>query len=261
MKVSRLSPSRGFTLTELAVVFAIVALLLAAGLFTLSAQTDQRNFDETRRRLDAARELVLGFALANGRLPCPASSGSGGNEVPVGGPATGATCTNSYGGFLPARTIGFQVTDTAGFAVDVWGNRIRYSVTRGQSAAELTGCAVAPTVPHFTNAANIKTNGITCRPNDLIVCSTATNIGASSCDTGKAVTNQDTLVAVIIAPGKNGALGASGIDEAANADTNSSFVWHTPTPASDPNGEFDDQLVWISYTELYGKLVSAAVLP
>ena len=75
--------ARGFTLTELAVVFAIVALLLAAGLYTLAAQTDVRNFEETRRRLELARELVQAFAVVNGRLPCPATTS--GDEAPAGG--------------------------------------------------------------------------------------------------------------------------------------------------------------------------------
>ena len=68
--------ARGFTLTELAVVFTIISLLLATALFTLSAQTEQRNFEETRRRLEAARELILAFAIVNGRLPCPATAAS-----------------------------------------------------------------------------------------------------------------------------------------------------------------------------------------
>jgi prepilin-type N-terminal cleavage/methylation domain-containing protein len=250
--------ARGFTLTELAVVFAIISLLLAAGLFTLSAQTDQRNFDETRRRLEAARELVLGFAIVNGRLPCPATAASLGNEAPVGGGA----CTAPYGGFLPARSIGFQITDTAGFAVDAWGNRIRYSVSAGTSTATLTGCVGSNLVPHFTSTANLKTNGVTCQPNDLIVCNTATGIGASSCaSASNEVTNKNALVAIMVAPGKNGALGASGIDEAANLDTNSSFVWHPPTPAGSANGEFDDQVAWVAATEFYGKLVLGGVLP
>src|SRR5919202_6062963 len=64
--------SRGFTLTELAIVTTVVALLLASLLYTLSAQVEQRNFEDTRRRLEQARDLVLAFAIANGRLPCPA---------------------------------------------------------------------------------------------------------------------------------------------------------------------------------------------
>jgi len=73
---------QGFTLTELAVVFFIVALLMATAMFTLSAQTDQRNFEETRRRLEAARDLVLAFAVANGRLPCSGTASGDENAAP-----------------------------------------------------------------------------------------------------------------------------------------------------------------------------------
>lgn len=64
---------RGYTLVELAVVLAIVGLQLDSMMYMLSAQTEQRNFEETRRRLETARDLLLGFAVANGRLPCPAA--------------------------------------------------------------------------------------------------------------------------------------------------------------------------------------------
>src|SRR5262245_33027123 len=105
--------ARGFTLTELAVVMAIVAFLLGGLMYTLAAQTEQRNFEETRRRLDLARELLLGFAIVNGRLPCPATSTSNGIEAPAGGGAcTGylpdAPEPTGTTGFLPAVTIGFN---------------------------------------------------------------------------------------------------------------------------------------------------------
>jgi len=244
---------RGFTLTELAVVFAIIALLLAAGMYTLSAQIDQRNFDETRRRLEAARGLLLGFAVANGRLPCPATAASAGDEAPAGG----GNCTNAYGGFLPARAIGFQIVDAAGFAVDAWGNRIRYAV----SAAALGGCAGTSALPHFTWAANLRTNGITCQPQDLVVCRSSAVITGTNCGTATPVTNQTTLVAIVFSTGKNGAAGSGGIDEAANVNGDRVFVWHTPTPVGAPNGEFDDQMTWITVGELYGKLISAGLLP
>jgi prepilin-type N-terminal cleavage/methylation domain-containing protein len=244
--------ARGFTLVELAVVFLIIGLLLASALYTLSAQTEQRNFEETRRRLDAARELLLAFAIVNGRLPCPATSLSAGDEVPAGG---GAACTSAYGGWLPARSIGYQVVDAGGYAIDAWGNRLRYAV----SANALTGCLGA--LPHFTNQANLRTNGIICQPNDLVVCSTATGITATTCGTATPVTNQNTLVAVVFSIGKNGATGSGGIDEAANVNGDRVFVWHTPAPTTAANGEFDDQMQWISVGELYGKLIAAGVLP
>src|SRR5258706_7364207 len=84
--------ARGFTLTELAIVLAIVGLLLGSLMYTLSAQTEQRSIEDTRRRLDQARELVLTFAIVNGRLPCPARSTSAGVEVRVAD--NDATVTN-----------------------------------------------------------------------------------------------------------------------------------------------------------------------
>jgi prepilin-type N-terminal cleavage/methylation domain-containing protein len=257
MPQMRARRERGFTLTELAVVFTIISLLLATAMYTLSAQTDQRNFEETRRRLEAARELVLAFALVNGRLPCPASATTGaaaGMEAPAGG----GTCTSPgpYGGWLPARTIGFQVADAAGNAIDAWGNAIRYAV----SAATPT-CATTPATPHFTNTANLRSNGITCQPSDLVVCQSATGITSTTCGSAVSLTNVNTLVAVVFSTGRNGATGASGIDEAANLNGDRVFVWHTLTPAGATNGEFDDQMTWITVGELYAKLIAAGLLP
>jgi prepilin-type N-terminal cleavage/methylation domain-containing protein len=244
---------RGFSLVELAVVMTIVALLLGGAMFTLSAQVDQRNFEETRRRLDQARELLYAFAIVKGRLPCPATATSSGDEAPSGG----GTCTSPYGGWLPARAIGFQNTDGAGYAVDAWGNRIGYAV-----ANLITNCSGTSVTPHFTSTANLKANGISCQPHDLIVCKSATGITSTDCG---AASNQvmvaDLVTALVYSTGKNGASGGSGIDEQANLNGDRVFVFHTPTPNSAANGEFDDQLTWITHGELYGRMVSAGILP
>src|SRR5258708_25876733 len=64
--------SRGFSLVELAVALAIIALLLAGALIPLSTQIDARNGADTQRSMEAIRAAIIRFAQANGRLPCPA---------------------------------------------------------------------------------------------------------------------------------------------------------------------------------------------
>ena len=271
-----MSRARGFTLTELAIVMTIVALLLGGLIYTLSAQVEQRDFEETRRRLEQARELLMGFAIVNGRLPCPATSASNGDEAPPGGGA----CTGylpdgaSTTGFLPAIAIGFRPVNTLGFAIDAWGNRLRYAVaSTATQPTGSTGCTAPLNPAAFTTATTLKasTNGIACAPLNLVVCSASqnTNSGASppSCGTygvagdARPVTIQRTVVAVIFATGKNTASASGGVDEAENVDNDGVFVWHDPRPTGAMGGEFDDQLIWITAGELYGKLIAAGVLP
>lgn len=270
-------PHRGFTLVELAVVLFIVGILMLGVMSTLSSQAEQRNFEETRRRLEQARELLLSFAIVNGRLPCPATAASAGDESPAGG-----NCTTAFSGWLPARTIGFQQTDTAGYAIDSWGNRIRYAVSMATPYNSQTprvcrpvAATTLPVTPHFTSKDNMKANGIDCQPNDLLICKSANPPTAAPAFAGAAITattcggasNQivttSLVVAVIFSTGKNGAFAtcATCVDEAANLDGNATFVFHPPASGSAANGEFDDQLIWITVGEFYGKLISAGVLP
>jgi prepilin-type N-terminal cleavage/methylation domain-containing protein len=276
---------RGFSLVELAVVMTIVALLLGGLIYTLSAQTEQRNFEETRRRLEQARELLFAFAITNGRLPCPARSAATAAPVTVAGDEVRTTggvdpdcigdgVTDYYGGIsggvtlglLPARAIGYQQVDTSGFAVDAWGNRIRYSV-----AHLATNCSGALTYPHFTNSTNLKSNGISCQPNDLLICKSSTGISGFNC--GGAVNqimSQSLVVAIVYSTGKNfasaqdaataTALGRT--DEAANLNGDRIFVYHAPsTSDAAAGGEFDDQMLWITTGEFYGRLIAAGALP
>lgn len=249
---------RGFTLTELAVVLAIVGLLLGSLMYTLSAQIEQRNFEETRRRLELARELLLSYAFVNGRLPCPAictdapTCTAGGGEAPTGG----TTCTSSYGGFLPARTIGYQQVDSGGYALDAWGNRIRYAVS-----ATTWGTGAQFTKQHVASNTSAAWS-ISTTPSDLVICASATGITATTCGTATIVTNQNVVVAIIFSTGKNGAFPcATCTDEAANTNGDQVFVFHTPAPTGAAGGEFDDQFTWLTVGELYGKLIAAGVLP
>jgi prepilin-type N-terminal cleavage/methylation domain-containing protein len=263
----------GFTLTELAVVLTIVAVLLSSLMYTLSAQTEQRSRDDTLRRLEQARELLISFALVNGRLPCPASTTSSGDEAFSSGSAAagGGICSNYLNGFLPARAIGFQPLDASGYALDAWNNRIRYALAQTASnPSGGSGCS-APASPAFSLTASLKANGVACAPVNLVICDASQNSAAGSppsCGTwgvagdARPVTNQLTVAAVIISTGKNATTTATpGNDEAENIDGDGVFVWHDVRPTGATGGEYDDLVVWIPAGQLYGRLIAAGVLP
>lgn len=266
---------RGFTLIELSVVMVIVAFLIGGLIYTLAAQVEQRNFEETRRRLDQARELILAFAITNGRLPCPARSAATAAPATVAGDEVltttgtvgciGDAITDFYGGasggvtlgLLPARSIGFQQVDSNGLAVDAWGNPLRYAI-----ANLITNCSGSSTLPHFVNAANLKANGISCQPNDLLVCKSATGITATTCGgAANQIMSQSLVVAILFSTGKNGAGAPGGADESANLNGDRVFVYHTPSSSAAANGEFDHQFTWITHGELYGRMIAAGILP
>jgi len=286
----------GFTLAELAVVFAIVALLLASATFTLTAQLESRAQAETQRRLHDARELLVSFAMANGRLPCPAryasdtdhsaglesfcvaASGSCDTDTDPSKRTTTVqshgNCTHFYDGQLPAASIGYTPIDSAGFALDPWGSRIRYAVARKSAhpvgtttCKKLDGTALTG-LPLFTKIRGADETLIGCVPDEMVVCASAGGVTSTTCGSAKVVTNQNVVVAVVLSTGKNSAtaqtparalaLGRS--DEAANIDGDGVFIWHTPRPPTEAN-EFDDHVTWLPASLLYARMISAGVLP
>ncbi len=244
----------GFTLIEMAMVLMIVGLLLGGMLVPLSAQMDQRNVSDTQKALSDIKEALIGYAIANGRFPCPASSTSNGVESFVaGGNSSNGNCSSTpayngfYNGYVPAATLGVTSTvdnlGNTGFAVDSWGNRIYYAVTSSNSNA-------------FTKNSGMSSTGMASLAPNLLVCSssTASGFGSSSCGTNNALTSSPGVPVVIFSTGKNGP-NSGGPDEAANLANNRTFVSHTPTPT------FNDLVVWISPNVLFNRMVAAGTLP
>ncbi len=254
----RLTKARvsGFTIAELAVVLVIVGLLIGGLLVPLANQVEARNFADTQKQLEYAREALLGFAIANGRLPCPASSSSAGDESPSGGVSV---CTNHYDGYLPAKALGMQQLDSSGYSIDAYNNRIRYSLAQTVTPA---GCT---STPAFSSSVNLKANGLQCQPADLSICksSQASGFNGTSCGVASNdLVNANTVVAIVYSTGKNGStIDALRSDEQANLAATATFVHHSPTPSTATGGEYDDQMIWISAGILYGRMVSAGVLP
>lgn len=121
----------GFSLVELAVVLAILGLLLGALLKPLRGQVETGQYQEAERALDEIREAIIGFALANGRLPCPAdgtvvsgTAGAGLEARTTGTPPFSCTAAN---GVVPWAALGLP-------ELDPWGRRYTYRVTTSFAA-------------------------------------------------------------------------------------------------------------------------------
>lgn len=271
----------GFTLVEMAIVLLIVGLLLGGGLMVLGAQTEAQRFKETQRQLDEARDALLGFAVANGRLPCPASAASNGVEsfcTNPGGACGAATtvvqthgrCSNPYNGFLPGATLGLPGT-TNGFVIDGWmhnpANRLRYAV---YSTLGTAGGAIGGVVHPFTGGAgsDMRTAtmaGIAGRTPLLSVCNTATGITATGTANATCANPASTLTtraaAVIYSLGSNAPRNGVSADELANLNDDAAFVSHVRVDPGGAGGEFDDLLTWIPITTLFNRMVAAQRLP
>ena len=114
---------KGFTLVEMAIVLVIIGLLATAFLTPLSAQLEQSRNTEARRDLAEIKEALLGFAVINGRLPCPDVNGDGTDD---GCPNTNTNATT--GGNVPWTILNTK-------QLDPWGRRYQYQVNNAFSTA------------------------------------------------------------------------------------------------------------------------------
>lgn len=229
---------RGFTLVEIAIVLVVVGLLIGGMITPLSTQLEQRRVVDTQKAMEEAREALIGFALRNGYLPCPAISAANGLEA-----RDGARCFNERrAGFLPWATLGMPKLDS-------WGRIYLYSVT-----------------PDFTDSAlTFKLS----TPRDITV---ATRDAAGNLVAATAIND---IPAVILSTGKNGYGGFSDLGiRAADAGTNNTdektnlgaaATAFIARGASDngqlPGGAYDDLVLWVSPNILYNRMIAAQRLP
>ena len=266
----------GFTLAEMAIVLVIVGLLLTSVISTVSTQIDARNIAETQSRLNQIKDALIGFAQANGRLPCPADGTIATGQPNAGTEQfSGSACTSANNfGVVPWATLGVSETD-------VWGRRFGYKVSSVFSdaitqntwnttvpATQSPTCTAPVPTPTTSSFAMCSLGGIT------VTTPTAAN------KTGTTVAN---LPVVVISYGKNGygaytsggtkytSPPAANVDETANA-TATSWIFYSreqspqssscsDTAAGSPFCEFDDLVAYIPANVLVTKMVSAGKLP
>ena len=231
-----LTSQRGFSLVELSIVLVIVALLSSGLMFGLSAQRDAAANLEARTQLDNAKEALLGFALTNGRLPCPANPALA--TASAGAGLENCALSPVAHGVLPWATLGLPETDP-------WGQRLTYFASTKFSAPVGAGllCSFALDTgvpPNNSGTANVKLSG-----------ASTSNIASD-------------LPAVIVSHGPQGIggyttngtkiAGAAG-DEDENADADLTFIARIPTAG------FDDLLTWVTPSLLKSRMVAVGKLP
>ena len=263
----------GFSLLELAITLAVLAILVTGLLVPLSTQIAQRNETATQKTLEDIREALLGFAAATGRLPCPATGASGVETFAAGSSASDGNCGNASGGafigFVPGITLGLTQVDGDGFAVDAWGNnlynRIRYAVHAGS----LNSVNFA-----LTKNEGMRSAGMTWVVNEelLHVCASGTGVTLSAtppagwhCSAATPETNTLTASApvVIWSTGANSASGGTSADEIQNPNpvnnTSLDRIFVSRTRSANP--EFDDIVTWLSSARLVNRMIVAGQLP
>ena len=256
----------GFSLVEIAVVLVIIVILTTAVGIPLAAQLDQQRTVDTQKQLENIKEAIYGFAMANGRLPCPATV-AGGTEAPVGG---GACATSS--GFVPGITLGLSGLDSLGFVVDGWrdgrdARRIRYAV-RSVSTTSGTPTQCTTTLTRvLTTTDRMRTATMDCLAQAVVSMLTVntTIITGFPPPPGTCAASPLSTKApfVILSLGKNGRTTAiAPDDEATNLVTDAvTFIANTPTNAATCAGEFDDIVTWGSLNTLFSRMVQAGKLP
>lgn len=239
VRTTRRTRQAGFSLIELAVVLVIVGLLIGGGIAALTATTEQTRRSEAKRQLEHVREALYGFAMSNGRLPCPDT-----NYPPDGEEDTTATDCSADGGALPWVNLGLGRRDP-------WGSPLRYRIDRNSpNFADPDADTDAPAFTLADSGSLTVTDG----------------------DGGNIVTSTP---AVVVSYGPQGsqvwtdsgfncpAAGTGGFsaDENENCDDDNTFVAADYRPPDATDGRFDDVVIWLPLPVLKSRMVDAGLLP
>jgi prepilin-type N-terminal cleavage/methylation domain-containing protein len=272
-KLIQRTRERGFSLLEVSIGLVILSLAAVGLVATLSEQTQQARIVETRAALQSAREATLAFITANGRLPCPATNTSNGQEA-VASVVAGVTTCSTETGMLPAVTLGLDGLDTNGLRNDAWedGARaagdpflrsLRYGITQtgpGVYANALTSVSLGnPTDATRRQAVH---NEITNLGMGVFVCRSAVGISTAldRCG-GAANTLSSNAAAVFFSRGINGNQPTEySADELQNVRQTVPRVYITRDMVPEGAQSFDDMLLWISYPTMAARLLQVGLV-
>ncbi len=247
----------GFALLEIGVAMLVLAALVSGLALPLAARVDLHRQAEARRLLEEARDALMGFAAAHGRLPCPASAASAGLEsFGAGGSEANGLCSNFYDGYLPGAALGLAPLDAEGFVRDPWmtpGNRVRYAVYGGT----INGIDNALTRTDGMQAATLA--GLGSAPHYLFICASGAAATSSGCGpASQQLTRRAAFLVLSLGP-DGPATPAPASDEAKNLDGDAVFVAHERSQVA--GAAFDDLVLWAPIHLVTHRLLVAGRLP
>lgn len=261
------APMKGFTIAEMSIAVVILALLLFSAMVPFSTQVDIRNIADTRRSMDSTMDAIVGFTLANGRLPCPAdgsipagTTGAGTEQLNPAGTACAnvpsPSCTAAVGAGIFCSVVPWVTLGTP--ETDAWGHRFSYRVSPAFADYNATGtwATATSTIPSSpqNQSAPCAPNPAPAAPTSFALC-TLGDIALYNRGVSASVPSGSALPVVLISHGKNGkgawlptglrtAAAPAGTDEAANSNGNTtatpvagtylqrSFYNRNPTPSA-----------------------------
>ena len=269
----------GFTLIEMAIVIALAAIMLSAGLTLLLGRMAATQLDTTQKRQEAIKQALINYLGQNKRLPCPGDS-SGAEVRSATAPLL--PC-GSYSGIVPYQTLGLDRTA----ALDGWENFITYVVSPNPIANPPTPPLTTALLYTFKAGAP-QSNSIT--PTGSLAFWPSTSTGgirvAQTVATSPPLlianpTNATGAAVVLISHGKNGygAFNVKGtnaqppttnVDEQQNADATKLITGTPPTvtvvkrdtteSTTAVGGPFDDIVMILSANDLTGPLIANGTL-
>lgn len=228
----------GFTLIEVAIVMVIIGFMLASLLGPLGNRMEQSKIEQTSKQIDDILEAIYGFAVINGRLPCPDIDGDGLEDTCSAG-------TNETGE-VPWITLG-----TTQF--DAWGNN---------PATSFRSFTLSVDGDFADTAADADTtdNTVSCTNIDSTLSFEICSMGNITVNDAAGVVRAQNVPAVVFSPGKPRDPSVVIPNENENTDSDTTFVSDDFRPENAP-APFNDIVRWIPTNVLIGKMVQAQRLP
>jgi type II secretory pathway pseudopilin PulG len=244
------SRSAGFSLIELAMVLFIISLVVGGLLVPLSTQLEARQRNDTQARLEEIREALIGYALINGRLPCPTNELDP-NDADYG--YADANCNTAPAiGYLPWKELGVVQYDSWGVARTSASDPM-YGYWRYIVDTEFACPGATPACDGSTQVA------LSDGPSDGL---------AIEDDYGNSLSSSsEPPVAIVYSAGARdlGNEDGDNDEETGKEDGENATTETSPGPYIYAGGtvtqDFDDLTIWLTRPLLFSRMVAAGTLP